>query len=128
MSGLYPNFEPPLFSADNFNGYGLSSNLEELDEIASPLSLVTLSEFVDARTMTLEVLDEEQIPASCPPVHWYMAQEGLATVQRLSLFLEQHPDWVPQRRAAVTADLDHLAGLLQEAQKQDVRFHLLVDI
>lgn len=128
MAALYPAFEVTLPAADDFNGRSLSHTLQELDELAASSALVALSGFIDARTMALEVLDEDQLPASCPPMQWYPAQEGLATVQGLLSFLEQYPERMPQQRVAVIADLDQLAVLLQEAQKQDVGFHLLVDL
>ena len=128
MPALYPAFDRPLPSADDFDGRSLSSDLGELDRIADSLNLVTLSQLIDARTMALEVLDEDQLPANCPPVRWYEAHEGLGTIQGLLLHLEQHPERLSQRRTALVAELERLATLLEEAKAQNIKFHLLVDL
>lgn len=128
MSALYSAFEEPLPSAADFDGNALSGVLDKLDEIATSLNLTTLSEFVDARTMALEVLNEDQLPANCPPVHWYPAQEGLATIQGLRLYLEQHPEQLSQPIPALVVDLERLVALLEEAKSQNIKFHLLIDL
>ena len=124
MPAIYPAFEQSLSSAENFDGSSLSGSLEELDSVANSLNLTTLSELIDARTMALEVLDEDQIPANCPPVLWYSAQEGLTIVQGLLSYFEQ----VSDDRTAVVVDLQNLALLLKEAMNHHIRFHLLIDM
>jgi hypothetical protein len=123
MPAIYPAFEKSLPAAENFDGRSLSGGLEELDSIANSLHIVTLSELIDARTMALEVLDEDQLPANCPPVRWYSAQEGLTIIQGLLSYFEQRDE----DRAAIVADLQNLSKLLEEAKSQHIRFHLLVD-
>ena len=127
MSGIYPVFDPPMLSADSFNGKGLSADLERLDEIAASLNLPLLSQFIDAHAMMREVLDEEDIPVDCPPERWYPAQEGLATVGGLLLYVEQQPEQLCHESATIM-DLEHLASLLDEAERLNVRFQLLVDL
>lgn len=128
MSGIYPVFEQVLPTADNFNGKGLSGDLDKLDDLADRLGLITLSEFIDARSMALEVLEEDQLPANCPPVRWFSAREGLATVHGLLVCLEQHPELLSQSRTWIIEDSKQLATLLHEAKGQTIRFHLMVDI
>lgn len=128
MSGIYPIFDLPVSSADRFDGKGLSANLEGLDEIAASLSLPLLSQFIDSHTMMREVLDEEDIPADCPPERWYSAQEGLTTVDGLLLHRHQHPEQISRDGDVVVMDLEHLALLLNDAELQSARFQLLVDL
>ena len=119
MAAIYPVFSTPLPSADGFDGSILSYNLVQLDQAAASAGLVSLSSFIDARTMELEVLEEDQLPENCPPVQWYPAQKGLSTVQGL-LLLSQHP--------ALVAELEHLEALLKQSEAEGVKFHLMVDI
>ncbi len=128
MTSLYPVFEAPLPAADGFDGSSLSRDLNELDHIATFAGLTTLSQFIDARTMALEVLEEDQLPENCPPVRWYPAQEGLSTIQKLLLHYHQPTEDALELKSALVAELGNLAGLLQEANAKGIQFHLLVDI
>ncbi len=128
MPAIYPAFDAPLPDADAFSGRSLSYNLEALDALAFSFSVVSLTDFIDARTAMLDILSEEELPANLPSVQWYTAEEGLATVQGLLSHLEKHPELLAKHRDAILADLRHFAALLTDAQAHDVKFHLLVDI
>lgn len=90
--------------------------------------MVSLASLIDARTMALQVLDEDQLPANCPPIRWYSAEEGLLAVQGLLFYLEEHAERFADMQASVVAELGKLAVLLEEAQKSSNKFHLLVDL
>ena len=128
MTSLYPMFDESLPSADRFDGSYLSHALNKLDRVAAADGLVPLSSFIDARTIALEVLEEDQLPRNCPPVRWYSAQEGLITVQGLFLHYHQLPEASLEFEAGLVVELEHLESLLKEAETEDARFHLLVEI
>ena len=128
MPSLYPIFDEDMPIAEGFDGASVSTHLEELDHIAASLSLLSLASFIDARTMALQVLDEDRLPANCPPVCWYSAKDGLVTVQGLLFYLKEHPEQLADMQAAVTAELRKLAALLEDVAKSSNRFHLLVDL
>ena len=72
MPQIFPEFESPIPNGDEFfGGRSLSENLEKLDGILASRKLTTLSELIDARTMALEMFDEDELPDNCPPVQWY---------------------------------------------------------
>ena len=127
MPALYPVFEEDVPSAENFDGMGLSTHLEDIDRISVLLRLTSLASLIDARTMALQVLDEDQLPANCPPVRWHSPKDALVTVQGLLSYLEEHPERLPERMP-VMPDLKRLAALLQEANTRNIKFHLLIDL
>ena len=128
MSALFPAFDQPLPSSDNFNGRSLSDNLEKLDSFAASLNLTTLSKFIDAYSMALEYLgDESLLPPNCPPEAWYTPQEGFATVSGLLHYIESHSDLLLESITSVIVDLENLSALLHKAMETAIRFHLLVD-
>lgn len=128
MASVYPVFDVLLPSADGFNGSHLSKNLDRLDQVAVATGLAPLAGFIDARTMALEVLEEDQLPETCPPVRWYSAQEGLMTVRGLLSHYNQSDEEANKLGLAIVVELKHLEMLLKEADEADVKFHLLVDI
>ena len=111
-------------SADSFSGKGLAADLERLDEIAASLNLPLLSQFIDSHTMMREALNEEDIPANCPPELWYSAQEGLSTVDGLLLHVRRQPEQLSRPAIFLVAELKQLAMLLEEAKAQGTKFHL----
>ena len=128
MTSLYPVFEAPLLAADGFDGSSLSRNLNELDHIAASAGLSTLSQFIDARTMALEVLEEDQLPENCPPIRWDPAQEGLLTVRGLLTHYHQSAEKSVELQSALVEELEHFEVLLRQAEADGAKFHLLVDI
>ncbi len=128
MASVYPVFDASLPSADGFNGSHLSYALDSLDVVAASNGLVSLSRFIDARTMALEVLEEDQLPENCPPVRWYSAQEGLLTVRGLLTHYHQSAKKSVELPSALVEELEHFEVLLKQAEADGANFHLLVDM
>jgi hypothetical protein len=130
VSGIYPAFDRELPGVDGTEvvGKGLSRDGDRLDSITDRLGIKSLYAFIDAYTMTREVIGaNDPIPDGVPPVQWYAAEEGLNIVSRLKSYLHEHATEVNDYEA-VTHDLQDLENVLTIAKQHDARFHLLVDL
>ena len=114
-AALYIVLEKEIDGFDHFvNGKALSSEEEALDEIARNLGVTPLMDFYSTSEEEAEELGLEGGPEG-----WFTAEQGLATVNALLAHVKD--------KDTVVADLQEFAGVLEEARKRQVRWHLGVD-
>ena len=114
-AALYIVLERQIEGFDPFvNGKALSREEEELDAIARNLGVTPLMGFYSASEE-----EAEEFGLETGPETWFTAEQGLATVNALLAHVEG--------KDAVSADLQEFARVLEEARKQQVRWHLGVD-
>ena len=113
--------ENPSFNPD-VDGRALSRHEEELDQIASSLSVTPRMEFFSMAPE--EAAGVVEGSGGAPSSMTFEA--GRATVRALREYAAEHPEAVPGVEA-VRADLGGFERVLQSAQAHGLRWHLAVD-
>ena len=114
----------------SMSGKALAAASPALDELAQRLGVSPLSEFisVDPEAMAdfLEGEGTEPGGQPLPAMRQFPATAGLATVQALMKYIEANPNAVKDS-AWVLNDLKDCQRILEEAARQNVRWHFEVD-
>ena len=118
-----PGFDPFV------NGKAIAQDAERLSQIASSLGLKTPNEYVsisgeDAASIAEDFGIDDDIQA--PPERWFLADEGLEWVRRLTARIRSDAKAVEDAHA-VLEDLAEYERVLSHAKKIGARWHLSVD-
>ena len=108
--------------------------LSRADHVLTPLARqIGVKPLMDFFSMAREdyVANAEQFnipldPEGPPEEQWFPAAEGLLTVRSLIRHVEAHPEAL-EAPGRVLDDLRDFADVLEEAEKNGVRWHLGVD-
>ena len=130
-AALFIVLEKEIENLDTFvNGKVLARAEPILAEITNELGVTPLIEFygADIGDLAEEWLDNsddfETLPESS--AKWFEAKEGLKTVCALLDHLKDNPTKI-KKSEKVIADLQDFKRVLEEADKQNVKWHLEVD-
>lgn len=104
------------------DGKSIAKYLEDLDTTAEELGVTPLSEFysIDPEEAA-EFMEMEVSEVKLPPVEFFPAEEGLATVRALA-------SHVVARQGHVAEDLRQCERILTAASQQGVGWHFQVDV
>lgn len=122
--------EDPGF--DTFvNGRALARNEDALEKLALRLNVRPLIEFFSADENSMSLLIEEgagnrDLLHRLPPPQWYMASDGLATVEALITALEGEPQQLGTEGEPVLGELLEYRRVLRKAKDRNARWHLAV--
>jgi hypothetical protein len=98
---------------------------DELDQLAEENGLTSLLAFESYAPEDTEGLLDEETQAAQPPAAWFAPNAGLAAVDALWDYLENHPG-VLDEQSEVMADLSETGEELEAAQRAGVRFRFAV--
>lgn len=116
------------YEPDEFDGKALAKADDYLEEsVCKPLGLKALIDFMgdDPRELLGEE-DFEGVPEETLTEQWFDASDGIASINAMLAHLQQNPS-VVQRQSAVEKDLLELKVVLEECQKNGVRWHMSMD-
>lgn len=122
--------EVPGFDAAYISGKALSASEKALAGIARQVGVIPLMEFHSVEPEELAGMIKESggdpSTMNLPPLEWFDARDGLATVRALRDYLTKNPQSLPNTSAA-EEDLIACERVLAGAQERGLRWHLAVD-
>lgn len=109
----------------SLDGKALADEIEALDKLAAELGVPPLLSFVSADADEFPEFVDEAVPGL--EAEWFDAAAGLVVVRALLGALEKDPD-VLDDDEGVIRELQAMQQMLEAAERQWVRFRLMVDI
>jgi hypothetical protein len=113
------------------NGRALARNEDAVEKLALRLSVRPLIEFFSADENSMSLLIEEgagnrELMHRLPPPQWYLAQDGLTTVETLIAALEVEPQQLGSEGEQVLSELLEYRRVLHKTRDREMRWHLAV--
>lgn len=134
---------PGMEATAELNGLALASNEGELNRLARDAGVTPLMNFISmSETDYAPFVDDEDESTGDSGVFaspanegaesvirevWYVASDGLKTVQALLARLEQQANELPRKEQTI-AELNKLRQVLAAAEHHKIRWHLLIDV
>ena len=128
---IYVVLERELTEAEpliiHMSGKALAGAMDDLEALAEELGVPSLLSFFGASSEEYEELLDDMVGApdlAPPPEPWFSAAEGLRTVRALLARLR-----APEEEFVdALTDLEDMERILAIAEREQVRFHVAMDI
>jgi hypothetical protein len=113
------------------NGRSLARHESAVERLALDLGVRPLLEFFSADEASMALLIEEgagneELLRKLPPPQWYRPEDGLRTVERLVMALEEDPYQLGSEGALVLGELREYETVLRKTADRGLRWHLAV--
>lgn len=113
------------------NGHALARNEDALEKLAMRLGVKPLLEFFSADQNSMALLLEEgagdpEWARTLPPPQWFLAEDGLVTVNALLNFLKDGPGTLGSETELVVNELSDYVRVLEKTAHYNLRWQLAV--
>jgi hypothetical protein len=111
------------------HGHSIARNEDALDRIAAKLHVRPLLDFFSADQNSMALLLEQgtgnpEWAHSLPEPQWFLAMDGLTTIQTLCSFFESDRTALGSETDHVLRELNEYKRVLEKARERALRWHL----